>query len=149
MINSLTKLKSTESNYKQIIDESNNFIAKFRRTMLKKCRRLRDLEFPRCDQIHSSINQFVVYEMSAEMNNKYDLGNFARLLESFTPQQEMKTLDQYLYGVIQEKSTNEPDEADAGSGRSLNNIRGTKTDNPYKLSCESDYSSDETHEPQE
>ena len=61
----------------------------------------------------------------------------------------MKTLDQYLYGVIQEKSTNEPDEADAGSGRSLNNIRGTKTDNPYKLSCESDYSSDETHEPQE
>ena len=87
--------------------------------------------------------------MSAEMNNKYDLGNFAKLLESFTPQQEMKTLDQFLYGVIQEKSTNEPEESDAGSGRSLNNLRGSRKDNPYRLNCESEYSSDESHEPQE
>ena len=87
--------------------------------------------------------------MSAEMNNKYDLGNFAKLLESFTPQQEMKTLDQFLYGVIQEKSTNEPEKSDGGSERSLNNLRGSRIDNPYRLSCESEYSSDESHEPQE
>ena len=68
--------------------------------MLKKCRLLRNLEFPRCCQIHSSINQFVVFEMAAEMNNKYDLSNFAKILQDFTPQQEMKTVDQFLYGVV-------------------------------------------------
>ena len=80
MITHLTKLKSSEVAYKQMVDESNNYISKFRRSMLKKCRALRNLEFPRCCQIHSSINQFVVFEMAAEMNNKYDLSNFAKVL---------------------------------------------------------------------
>ena len=31
--------------------------------------------------------------MAAEMSNKYDLGNFAKVLEDFTPQIEMKTVD--------------------------------------------------------
>lgn len=39
--------------------------------------------------------------MSAEMNNKYDTANFAKVLEEFSPQQEMRTIDQYLYGVVQ------------------------------------------------
>ena len=38
--------------------------------------------------------------MSAEMNNKYDTTNFAKLLEEFSPQQEMKCLDEHLYGVV-------------------------------------------------
>jgi hypothetical protein len=67
------------------VDETNNFIWEFRREMLKACRKLRDLEEPRCEAVHSVINQFVVFEQSAEMNNKYDLGNFAKILESFTP----------------------------------------------------------------
>lgn len=37
------------------------------------------------------------------MNNKYDLGNFAKLLESFTPQQEMAIIDNYLYGTSLEQ----------------------------------------------
>ena len=67
--------------------------------MLVAIRKLRNLEDPRCEAIHSVINQFVVFEQSAEMNNKYDLGNFAKLLEAFTPQQEMAILDNYLYGT--------------------------------------------------
>lgn len=67
--------------------------------MLKACRKLRDLEEPRCEAIHSVINQFVVFEQSAEMNNKYDLGNFAKLLESFTTQHEMASIDRYLFGA--------------------------------------------------
>ena len=39
--------------------------------------------------------------MSAEMNNKYDVQNFAKLLEEFSPQQEMRTVDKHLYGVVQ------------------------------------------------
>ena len=75
------KLSNSEVTYKQTVDEANNYVQKFRKTMLRKCRLLRNLEFSRCAQIHSSINQFVVFEMAAEMNNKYDLGNFAKVLE--------------------------------------------------------------------
>ena len=42
------------------------------------------------------------------MNNKYDLGNFAKLLESFTPQQEMIILDNYLYGQSWAKTQIDP-----------------------------------------
>jgi hypothetical protein len=67
------------------VDEANNFIVDFRREMIRAIKDLRDLEEPRCETVHSVINQFVVFEQSAEMNNKYDLGNFAKLLESFSP----------------------------------------------------------------
>ena len=43
--------------------------------------------------------------MSAEMNNKYDAANFAKVLEEFSPAQEMRLVDQYLYGVIQAQSS--------------------------------------------
>lgn len=81
MINALTTLSNQETIYKITVDEANNFIQDFRREMLRAIRRLRDLEEPRCDAVHSVINQFVVFEQSAEMNNKYDLGNFSKLLE--------------------------------------------------------------------
>jgi hypothetical protein len=34
--------------------------------------------------------------MSAEMNNKYDVGNFAKLLETFNPDQEVTLINQFL-----------------------------------------------------
>ena len=82
--------------------------------ILKYCRACRNLEIERCKQIHSSINQFVVFEMSAEMNNKYDTANFAKILEEFSPQQEMKTVDQYLYGVVQAQREEDYEEAHDG-----------------------------------
>ena len=81
----LKKLSNSEVAYKEMVDKANNYIHKFRKAILKKCRQLRNLEFSRSAQIHSSINQFVVFEMAAEMNNKYDLGNFAKILQDFTP----------------------------------------------------------------
>lgn len=44
---------------------------------------MKNFESERCEAIHSAINKFVVYEMSAEMNNKYDIGNFSKLLEEY------------------------------------------------------------------
>ena len=55
--------------------------------------------------MHSSINQFVVFEKFAEMNNKYDVGNFAKLLEEFELTHEMSHVDQFLYGKDQEPQT--------------------------------------------
>jgi hypothetical protein len=85
MMSNLMELKDCELEYKETVDAANNFVQKFRRVMLRSCRACRDLEIERCSQIHSSINQFVVFEMSAEMNNKYDTANFAKVLEEFSP----------------------------------------------------------------
>ena len=56
MMTALMKLSHSEVAYKQTVDEANNYVQTFRRKMLKKCRTLRNLEFSRCEQIHSSIN---------------------------------------------------------------------------------------------
>jgi hypothetical protein len=42
------------------------------------------------------INQFVVFEMASEMNNKYDINNFAKFLESFSSAKEMERVDVFL-----------------------------------------------------
>jgi hypothetical protein len=36
--------------------------------------------------------------MSAEMNNKYDVGNFSKLLEEFTVESEIESIGTHLYG---------------------------------------------------
>ena len=36
--------------------------------------------------------------MSAEMNNKYDVGNFAKILETFNPDSEVALVVQFLKG---------------------------------------------------
>jgi len=35
--------------------------------------------------------------MSAEMNNKYDVNNFSKLLEEFKNEEELKSIYQYLF----------------------------------------------------
>ena len=66
--------------------------------MTQMCLKLRKFEEPRIGLIHGAINSFVVFEMSAEMNNKYDIGNFAKLLEEFTPESEMAKLNRFMFG---------------------------------------------------
>lgn len=56
MIDSLTSLSRCETTYKMTVDEANNFIQDFRREMLIAIRKLRNLEDPRCEAIHSVIN---------------------------------------------------------------------------------------------
>lgn len=62
------------------------------------CENLRSFEKPRVELMHSAINSFVVFEMSAEMNNKYDVGNFAKLLETFDRDKELQLIDNFLKG---------------------------------------------------
>jgi len=56
------------------------------------CETLSTFEQPRTEMLHNAINSFVVFEMSAEMNNKYDVGNFAKLLETFDPKSEVELI---------------------------------------------------------
>lgn len=55
-----------------------------------------DVEKERCEEVHSSINKFVVYEKFSEMNNKYDVGNFSKLIEEYNNNDELKTIASYL-----------------------------------------------------
>lgn len=61
MMNSLMELKDFEVDYKEVVDQANNYLHKFRRRMLQFCRQCRDMEIERCEKIHSAINQFVVF----------------------------------------------------------------------------------------
>ena len=56
------------------------------------CETLSVFEQPRTETLHNAINSFVVFEMSAEMNNKYDVGNFAKLLETFDAKAEFELI---------------------------------------------------------
>lgn len=93
MMANLVNLKRTETKYKETVDQANTFLLRFRKTISELCARLKEMEEPRIEQIHSSINSFVVYEMSAEMNNKYDIGKFAKILEDFNLETEIDLVD--------------------------------------------------------
>lgn len=98
MMTSIFSFKESERIYKETVYSSNNFLAKFRSLIDNVCKRLREFERPRLELIHEAIHSFVVFETSAEMNNKYDIGNFAKLLEKFTPETELKMIDGFLLG---------------------------------------------------
>ena len=55
-----------------------------------------EFEEQRCEQVHSSINQFVVFEKFAEMNNKYDVKNFSDIIDTFKVEDEMKVINQEI-----------------------------------------------------
>ena len=59
-------------------------------------KRLIKFEELRCEQIHSSVNQFVVFEKFAEMNNKYDVKNFSDLIDQFKIEDEMKVINDFI-----------------------------------------------------
>ena len=42
--------------------------------------------------MHASINKFVVYEKFAEQSNKYDVGNFAKIIDEFDIGQEIEAV---------------------------------------------------------
>ena len=55
---------------------------------------LQEFEKDRCEQVHSSINQFVVFEKFAEMNNKYDVTNFSKLIDTFDLEKEVQVMQE-------------------------------------------------------
>lgn len=92
MINSLKKAREQEVLYKEVVDNSNSFIADFRVNMDKLCQALLDIEKDRCEAVHSTINKFVVYEKFSEMNNKYDVNNFSKLIDEYNNEDEVNTI---------------------------------------------------------
>jgi hypothetical protein len=58
--------------------------------------RLIKFEEVRCELVHSSVNQFVVFEKFAEMNNKYDVKNFSDLIDQFKIEDEMKVIKDFI-----------------------------------------------------
>lgn len=97
MIKSLKVAKERESQYKEIVDNANSFLLEFRGQIEFLCQQLKNFELERCEAVHSAINKFVVYEMSAEMNNKYDIGNFSKLLDEYKEENEMDAIERNLF----------------------------------------------------
>lgn len=58
------------------------------------------MEDERCENIHSAIGSFVVYEKNAEMNNKYDIKNFSQLIDQFKLDDEVKAIVTEVEGAI-------------------------------------------------
>ena len=78
--------------YRECIPEANEAIGVFVEKAGKAQEELKKYEEARCDLIHSAINQFVVFEKFAEMNNKYDVKNFSEMIDKFDLQEELKTV---------------------------------------------------------
>jgi len=89
MIHFLTKAREKESQYKEVVDNANSFLIEFRLKIGELVKQLEDFELERCEGIHSAINKFVVYEKFSEMNNKYDVNNFSKILEEFNNENEL------------------------------------------------------------
>ena len=68
--------------------KANNALKAFMQHIKEKEDQLKGFELAKCEQIHSSINQFVVFEKFAEMNNKYDVSNFSKLIDTFDLEKE-------------------------------------------------------------
>jgi hypothetical protein len=56
--------------------------------------RLVKVEAERCEQVHSTIGQFVVFEKNAEMTNKYDVKNFSDIIDKFSVDDEVKLIQE-------------------------------------------------------
>ena len=78
--------------YENILPEANNVLKTFIENMEIYRQKLMDFEVSRCEMIHSSINQFVVFEKFAEMNNKYDVNNFSKLIDDFNLEGECEEI---------------------------------------------------------
>lgn len=53
------------------------------------CKELLEIEGERCEAIHAGINKFVVYEKFSEMNNKYDVNNFSKIIDEYNNIEEV------------------------------------------------------------
>jgi hypothetical protein len=60
------------------------------------CNELLQIESERCEAIHGAINKFVVYEKFAEMNNKYDVGNFSKQIDEYNNREEVESIVNHL-----------------------------------------------------
>ena len=96
MINALKKARERESEYKESVDNANSYLAQFRQKIEELIKQLEGFESDRCESVHSAVNKFVVYEKFAEMNNKYDVNNFSKILEEFKNENEIEAIRKHV-----------------------------------------------------
>lgn len=96
MIQTLKKVRERESEYKESVDNSNTYLADFRKQIEELIKQQDDFEKERCEAIHAAINKFVVYEKFSEMNNKYDVNNFSKLLEEYNNESELEAIKAHI-----------------------------------------------------
>ena len=88
----ISQANERQYQYKNSLNEANQAIVEFQSLMQEYKEKLLKFEEERCEQIHSSINQFVVFEKFAEMNNKYDVKNFSDLIDKFDLNDEVNAV---------------------------------------------------------
>lgn len=92
MLDSIRNADLQGASYKESIPAANEAIQTFINKVNATQEEIKKFEEARCDLIHSAINQFVVFEKFAEMNNKYDVKNFSDMIDKFELQEELKTV---------------------------------------------------------
>ena len=92
MLDSIRTADLRASHYRESLPDANEALKTFAKKVSETQEELRKFEEARCDLIHSAINQFVVFEKFAEMNNKYDVKNFSEMIDKFELQEELKTV---------------------------------------------------------
>mmetsp|Transcript_8300 Transcript_8300/g.6190 ORF Transcript_8300/g.6190 Transcript_8300/m.6190 type:complete len:113 (+) Transcript_8300:505-843(+) len=92
MLGALKRAKERESIYKESVDNANGFVLEFRKKHHALCSELLEIEAERCEAIHGAINKFVVYEKFSEMNHKYDVQNFSKLIEEYDTRYEVSQI---------------------------------------------------------
>lgn len=79
-------------NYEKLLPQANDYLKGFISKVDKLKNELVKFEKARCEMIHSAINQFVVFEKFAEMNNKYDVANFSKIIDTFDLDREVSII---------------------------------------------------------
>ena len=96
MISALKNVREKESKYKESVDNSNSYLVNFKLQIEEVIKQLEGFERDRCEAVHSAINKFVVYEKLSEMNNKYDINKFSKILEEYKNDEELETIRTHL-----------------------------------------------------
>ena len=92
MLNLVGESRNLREHFKKEVERANSQMELLQNKTKEWESELEKWEEERCEAIHSSINQFVVFEKFVEMNNKYDVKNFADTLENFKVEDELKAI---------------------------------------------------------
>jgi hypothetical protein len=101
---SISKNKAQE--YREMLPKATERLNEFKAKFDEQRDRMAKIEEQRCEQVHSTIGQFVVFEKSAEMNNKYEVKNFSTLIDSFKIENEMLLIKDYIDVTVIPKHLN-------------------------------------------
>ena len=96
MVKTLRDTTEKEQTYRNFLENANQNLKDLDKYCSEHIEVFKKFEAQRAEQMHSSINQFVVFEKFAEMNNKYDAKNFGDLIDSFSVEKEMQSIQKII-----------------------------------------------------